>query len=55
MILALVSLVLSQAAAKAEQAAPPTLALENGNRTRAARRLGISTRTIQRHLSAVEL
>ncbi|HWO11039.1 MAG TPA: sigma-54 dependent transcriptional regulator, partial [Polyangiaceae bacterium] len=29
-----------------------TLALENGNRTRAARRLGISTRTVQRHLSA---
>jgi len=32
-----------------------TLALENGNRTRAARRLGISTRTVQRHLSAGEL
>jgi len=35
-----------------EQIIEATLELERGNQSRAARRLGISSRTIQRHLSA---
>lgn len=34
-----------------EQVLRRALALEDGNRSRAARRLGISTRTVQRHLA----